>query len=242
MVDLHPSSPGLPEGHPWKEFPRWRMALHTLFGVMLLGLMGGLLTGLSALPNVSGYMGFLRFGSLAFGGCFAVFCAILAAIFGPWLRKFYPFTQALLFGGIATLSASLLVVLLSILESLIRASTLSEPSIIPPLDGAFLVILILGFPSFLAASIGYAFAVWSPTRRGRTVFWALLAVTTSVVATLFVLHKMFPENHYIGWDRTPQSQSMDVGPESLEVRPGVCGIVDGSGTYVEFPCDGLPFE
>lgn len=242
MVDLHQTLPGLPESHPWLHYPRWRMALHTFLGVLLTSMIGGLFAGISALPSVSGYMNILLIGAIGFGGYFAGFCAILAAVFGPRLRRYYPFSQALLFGGISTSLGFLTLLLVSVIDAAIRSFIHGEETMFDPLQGPFLLLFIFGLPAFLVASIGFALAVWSPTHRGTKVFWPLLGILGAIVVTLFVLHAMNPDYEYIGGDRATQNHGMSDGSHSREVRPGVCATHAGDGSYVEYPCDGLPYD
>jgi len=113
---------------------------------------------------------------------FPLFCAVLAAVFGPWLRRYYPFSQSLLFGAIALAAVTVLLAIASVVARIVREPCPPATLCAGPFDGVFWVLVFYGFPAFLGACIGFGLAIWSPTRRGRRAFWWLLAGATAVFA------------------------------------------------------------
>lgn len=180
MVDLHQGEPGLPDGHPWKSFSRGQMAWRAFCGVSFAGLTGtllfGLLPGGVGSPSAVGVLFGLGIPSLA---------AALAAAFGLWLRRYYPFSQALLFGGLMLVSVVLLATLLSLLEWAARRPCPADTLCAGPIDGALFALFLLGFPAFLSACIGFGTAIWAATSRGSKVFWPFFSVVAlACIATL----------------------------------------------------------
>lgn len=76
------------------------MAWLTMLGVSMVGMIGCLLAGIVTLG--SGHLN-LAFSGVAVVLCIflPILCGVLIAVFGPWLRRFFPFSQALLFGALA---------------------------------------------------------------------------------------------------------------------------------------------
>lgn len=161
MVDLHQPEPGLPAGHRWLSLTRWGMAWRTGTAV---GIAGMLVFGAMVLLNALGN------GSAPFAGSLlgwktalarAVAAALLAAALGPWLRRFYPFSQALMFGA---LYVAAWFVALEIWGGLIDsyvASVKHEQPWTPQFGLGMIVTLLFGIPNLLGASIGYGTAIWA---------------------------------------------------------------------------------
>lgn len=239
VMNSRPGELRLPTGHPWLTYPRWRMASHTLLGVLLAGMIGGLAAGLPELPDTARYVKSVLVGAVGFGAVLGAICAGIVAAFGPWLRRFHPFVQCLLMGAMAV--AALLILLLGVASIDAAKHGFSQNGYLwsNPFVGVPLLAVYFGFPTFLAGSIGYAFAVWSPTRRGARVFWPVLGGALAVTVTLAVLLG-------IGLITSPQvvndlNQNETRGPllygqQATDVRPGVCASIDGKGDYVEFDC------
>ena len=101
MVDLRPGESALPEGHPWNSYPRWRIALHALLGVTLAGMLIGMAVGISALPDLAGYVNIVLIGATVFGAALGLICALIAAVLSSRLRGWYPYSQSLPMGAIA---------------------------------------------------------------------------------------------------------------------------------------------
>lgn len=224
MIDESELVPGLELGHPWIEFSRWRMAWLTALGVSVVGMVGCILAGIATLGNGRPT---LAFGGVAFILCLIVpiLCGVLVAMFGPWLCRFFPFSQALLFGGMALATLGVLAFLVSLVEWLVRSPC--EPNtycagVGDKVASAFFFLFVIGLPTFLAAAIGFALAQWSPTQRGTKVFWPLFAGTLLVYMTTFVL-------------ATLGAFASQTEPESSMS----CGFADAQGNYSEMPCGEL---
>lgn len=177
MVDLHQGEPGLPDGHPWKNYSRWQMAWRAFCGVSFAGMAGALLSGL--LP---GGVGSPSVAGALFGLGIPILAAVLAAAFGVWLRRYFPFSQALLFGGLTLVLVLLIASLLSLWEWIVRGPCAADTLCSGPFDGALYALFLLGFPGFLSACIGYGVAIWAATSRGSKVFWPFF----SVIALAFI--------------------------------------------------------
>lgn len=188
MVDLHQVEPGLPDGNPWKTFSRWQMAWHTFLAVALTGMIGIMLFAL--VTDLSGSRSILATAvPYLFALVIPLICAVLAIVIGPWLRRYYPFSQSLLFGGFAVVAVAAVVTIVSVWEWVSRGPCPPDTLCSEPLDGLFWVMVLYGLPLFLVTSIGFGLAVWSPTRKGIKVFWPLLgAVVVIFVAVLVVKH------------------------------------------------------
>jgi len=168
MVDLHQTEPGLPEGHPWLAFSRWDMAWRA--GLAVGVVTASVLVALNLFvygtsegePPNSGLMQSLCFALIA-----SASAGILAALLGSRLRRYYPFTQALLFGGLVVAAMLVLALVLGIVEDLGRvceSNTLCTPQTVA-LPSYFA--LLFGFPVFLAAAVGYGVAIWASHRLRR---------------------------------------------------------------------------
>lgn len=177
MVDLHQKEPGLAEGHPWLRLSRWSMCWRVTLSSAVVGMLGVLVLGLIGLADsnhvniVSGATGAL-FGlipSPIFGG--------LAAILGPWLRRFFPFSQGIVFGFLGSVACALA---LLVLDGIGSAMKPCPPSMgcFPPLSGALLIVMFAGLPLAVMAGVGLTTAIHvSNSRRRSKIFIALLAAT-----------------------------------------------------------------
>ena len=166
MVDLHQTEPGLPPDHPWLLLSRWGIAWRSALGAIVAGLCVVLVITLFGLLGDSP-MPQTTLNLVWFGIPQLLVMIATAAVLGPWLRRFYPFGQALLFSGIALAAAFVLAILVEAANRLLDPSTGGV--------GVFLVLFFAGFPYFLTGAIGYGLAIWSVTPHGRRVFWTLLA-------------------------------------------------------------------
>lgn len=185
MVDLHQVEPGLPEGHPWKTYSRWQMAWHVFLGVSLVGMAMTLVMALNGMG--SGNLNIVEsFIPYVFACAIPLIYAVLAWVFGPWLARYYPFTQSLIFGGIAAAAVTLISAFLSVWDWIASGPCPPDTLCGEPFDDAMWVLLLFGFPAFLSACIGFGLALWSPTRRGNKVFWPLLAGVAAVFVAVLV--------------------------------------------------------
>lgn len=186
MVDLHQLEPGLPDGHPWKTYSRWSMAWRTFLGLSLVGMIGTMCFALVTLGN--GSLNLMEsFMPYIFSLFLPLICAATAAVVGPRLTRYFPFSQSLLFGGIAVVVVTLVFAIISIWESTVRGPCDPDTLCNTPSDGALWLLLVFGLPVFLNASIGYGVSVWFPTRRGRKVFWPLLIGVIVVFSASLVI-------------------------------------------------------
>lgn len=170
MVDLHQAEPGLPEGHPWLAFSRWQMAWRSFLGVSLVGMVGTLF--FSAITAGNGGLNLIESAMpFIFAMVLPLIAAVLASAFGQRLKRYYPFSQSLLFAAITVVAVVVLTAVLSVWDSLVRGPCPADTLCSAPLDGAFWVIFLLGFPVFLSSCVGYGLAIWASTKRGTRVFW-----------------------------------------------------------------------
>lgn len=185
MVDLHQVEPGLPDGHPWKTYSRWQMAWHTFLGVSLVGMIGTLLFALVSAG--SGSLSIVEtFLPYVFALMLPLICAVLASAFGPWLIRYFPFSQSLLFGGLAVAGVTVVLAVFSVWEWIAQGPCPSDTLCSTPVDDAIWGVLFFGVPMFPVASIGYGLSVWSPTRLGTKVFWPLLGGVAVIFVTVLV--------------------------------------------------------
>lgn len=175
MVDLHQTEPGLPEGHPWQTLPRMHMAWRTGFSVALVG-MAGVVASAFVTMGASGANLIGTAGSYIFAAVIPTLCAVLAAILGPWLKRYYPFSQVLIFGFLAVTAVVVMTAVASIVAWFLSGPCEPNTYCGSPIDGMYWAVMLLALPTFLEASVGYGLAIWSPTRRGVRAFWPLFAV------------------------------------------------------------------
>ncbi|MHA3724654.1 hypothetical protein ACXR2T_12330 [Leucobacter sp. HY1910] len=189
MVDLHQVEPGLPDGHPWKTSSRWHMAWRTFGGVSLVGMAGTLFFSLITAGN-----GSLNIIETLFPYVFAavvpLICAMLVVVLGPWLKRYYPFSQSLLMGGFAVLAVFVASAIASVWESINQGPCPADTMCASPLDGMFWVGILYGLPVFLSACVGFGISIWSLTRRGRKVFLPLWGALLAALATVLVVMAM----------------------------------------------------
>ena len=189
MVDLHQVEPGLPDGHPWKTSSRWQMTWRTFMGVSLAGTAGTLFFSLISAGN----------GSLnviqtclpyIFAAVVPLICAVLVIVLGPWLKRYYPFSQSLLMGGFAVVGVFVVSAIVSIWEWITQGPCPADTMCGTPLDGMFWVGILLGFPVFLSACVGFCVSIWSATPRGRRVVLPLWGLLLAISATVLVVMAM----------------------------------------------------
>lgn len=161
------------------------MAWRVFFGVSLTGMVCTLIIALtSAGDGARSVMGSLL--PYVFAVVFPVMCSLIASVAGPWLTRFFPFSQSLLFGGLGVTAVAVLSTIISVWEWAARGPCPSDTLCGGPLDGMLWIVMLFGLPAFLSACIGFGFSIWSPTRRGRKVFWLLWGVVLSVFAAVLL--------------------------------------------------------
>lgn len=185
MVDPQELEPGLSEGHPWKSASRWQIAWRVFFGTSLVGMVGMLLFALTDLWGDSSHLMASLFPYM-FGVLAPAIFALVAAGVGPWLKRFFPFTQALLFGGISVLAMIVLFAMLALWDTVTQASCAPDAECYAPFEGMVWAVMLFSFPVFLCGAIGYGFALWSPTRSGKRVFWWIWGLVAFVFGFLLV--------------------------------------------------------
>lgn len=213
----------MPAGHPWLACSRWHLAWRVAIATCATGfvvLLGWLLTvgGPAMIPE--GVMA----ASFFAGILVPVVCALLTALIGPWLRRWYPFSQALMFGGI-TIAACTVVAFGGALVETLQYTCEPDTLCSPPLASLPLFWIIFALPLFLQSVCGYGLAIWGSTRRGARVFWPVFGLAFALWVTLVVCISM-------GVIASPAQQLEPVGP--------VCGYADASGRYIEVACDSRP--
>lgn len=158
MVDLHQSEPGLAEGHPWLELGRWGMAWRS---ALACAVAGAAITGVLVLLGLLGNDppgGIAASNGLLLAGVVPLAAAASAAVFGPWLRRYYPFSQGLLFGGLTVAVLGLVVTVWGLVD-VIGTTCPPDELCAGPLDPAFLLLFLFGLPAFLTACAGYQLAI-----------------------------------------------------------------------------------
>lgn len=111
----------------------------------------------------------------------------MTAVLGPWLSRYYPFSQSLLVGGFVVVAVAVVSGMLSVAESFLSGPCPPETVCSAPFDGAFWLLGFFALPTFLSASIGFGVAIWSPTERGRSVFTPAIIALSAVFVTVLVL-------------------------------------------------------
>lgn len=186
MVDLHQTEPGLPDGHPWLSYSRLHMAWRVFLGAAAAAMVGTLFFGLSTSgqgrPTVLN--GFLP---VLYVGIVPLFCAVLIAIFGPWLRRLYPFSQGLIFGALACAAGTLVTAMLSLWEWIASGPCDPNTYCAGPFDSMIWAAMLLGVPMFLTAAIGLGLAIWSVTSKGARKFWPGFAIVCAFFVTAVVI-------------------------------------------------------
>lgn len=193
MVDLHPNSPGLDEEHRWASVGRWGMAWRVALSSLLVGMLGMMLLGLI---DLSGHLATPELFSQPFVRAFAVAPApvfgALAAGVGPWLRRFFPFTQGLFFGVAGAFSVAVLACVLMFAGTLLFGQCTPSNDCFAPQQIIGMVVLVMmfaGLPLVLMAGLGLGIAIAvSNGRRARLIFWPMLVT----VAIAFVLSGVLP--------------------------------------------------
>ncbi len=179
MVDLHQGAPALPETHPWMSYSRWGTAWRAWLGVVVTAMIGSVAGSLV----ISGGPNPMLMYAVTLVGILPVICGALAAVFGPWLRRFYPFSQSLIFAGITTGAVWILLATVSVAESILRGPCPPDVLCSDPLGGLYWGVILFGLPAFLFPCVGFGLAIWAPTRRGQKWFWPVAAGAIVVFGT-----------------------------------------------------------
>ena len=161
----------------------WRVTLSSA----VVGMLGTLLLGLFELAGSSQVNMFYGITSVLFGLGPAPLFGMLAAATGPRLKRYFPFSQGILFGlmGAATCGVVFLVI-----DGLIAALNPcpANGGCIEPLSVALIVTMFAGFPLTLMAGVGLTTAIHvSNSRRRARIFFALLVATSLLFFTVQAL-------------------------------------------------------
>ncbi|RGE22426.1 hypothetical protein [Leucobacter sp. wl10] len=185
MVDLHQTVPGMPEGHPWLALSRWGIAWRTLLSSVLVGATAAPISLL-----VIWGPALLAGRTLVYGLAFiAPIPAVLGALswaIGPWLKRYFPFSQMLIFGFLG-LAAVALLAFAWLLISSIGYTCSPDDYCAPPLMDFFWFWILFALPVFLQSAIAYPLAIWASTRRGGKMLWPLLAAAIAVIVAVGLL-------------------------------------------------------
>lgn len=173
MVDLHQTLPAFPEGHPWPELGRWGMAWRAAFAVLAATMLGLLAMSAADQHGSTGFLGGTGWVTL---GIVPALAGALTLWLGPWLRRYYPFSQGLIFGAIAAAGVALLIVALTAVDAVVTGS-----------GSALVLLLFLSPPVFLACAVAYPMAIWSTTTAGAKVCWPILGLAIAGYTTAAVL-------------------------------------------------------
>lgn len=223
MVDLHPSEPGLPEGHGWVRVSRWGMFWRVTLASLLVGMLGALLLGLLDFGNAQGVSPFHESLGLMFGVFPAPLFGALAALVGPSLRRFFPFTQGILFGLLGVVVCGIALALTLLVSDFLQGCAVGAFCFDPRQTVWVLPILMFaGLPLAIMAGAGLGTAIlFSNSRRAARSFFVILTVTALVFVTVQLLSGS-------------QSRS---GSGVVAEDPGpVCVAFDSEGNEVEIPC------
>lgn len=187
MVDLHQTEPGLRADHPWLALSRWGIAWRSSLALLAVTMLGLAVLGLAFAEDQillrtflgpAGQMTLLVTPTLG---------AILAFALGPWLRRYYPFGQALLFGGINAAVTFVLTLGWGVVEAILEPCEPETAACGNSIGWASVFAMFYCPPAFLACAAAYPLAIWATTRRGSRVFWPVLAAATVLFVTLWLL-------------------------------------------------------
>lgn len=219
MVDLQQREPGLAAGHAWLNLSRWGMCWRATLTSALVGMLGVILLGVVGLADPNSTNIFLGSTGVFFGVLPAPVFGGLTALFGPWLRRFFPVTQGLLFGLIGAGACAVAMLIIDGIDSALRPC---PPTIgcFAPFTGALLVTMFAGLPLAVMAGVGLGLAIYiSNNPRGAKFFRMLLVITVLVFAIIQTV-SLLPS--------TP-------GPR-IEEPPGPMCSLTRNGEYIETPC------
>lgn len=193
----------------------WRVALSTAF----VGILGALLLGALELADTARATTFLGPAAIFFGLFPAPLFGVLASLFGPWLKRFFLFSQGLLFGLIGAAGCVVALLIIDAVNSILHPCP-PDMGCFAPLTGALAVSLYAGVPFAIMAGVGYGIAIRvSNSRRAARIFVILLAVAVPAFVAAIILAPLRP---------VP-------APTIEEPPPPVCEVsVDGR--LVEVPC------
>lgn len=211
-TELHPrTTPGLSGDSAWGSLTRWGTAWRATVAFSLLGLAGVLALTLDSLIKRERV-------SLIEVPLGVIFPIIMPALMGllalglsGLLRRFYPFTQALLFGGSSCVLAFLL---WTGAAALVGAQDF----------GLMMFPALFGLPISLMGCVGYLLAIWFSTRRGARIIWPIFGVLLAVFVTLSAL----------AWAGVFTTRP--VSNEESEQGSPHCERFTATGDAIEIPC------
>lgn len=229
--------PGLPEHHPWLRFGRWEIVRRSFFAMLLVGSVAG------ALLTLVDLLGFLTAGAMyhpLFMLTIAMVGAGSAAMIGPAVRHFFPFSQAILIG---VLSAGLAV------ASLLTFGAASElgvrrcfidgscPSVGSVALAAMISLWLFGLPVFAVTLLGYELAIWvAGGGMVARLFWPVFGAMLAIYVTFWLLAQM----GVIGaapWEQVPSPPgSGEPGSDYLPGDGQLCEMIQLDGSVRIVPC------
>lgn len=231
MVDLHPTQPAMPEGHPWLGLSRWSLTWRVwLTGAAVTALLVLLFTAMSLSQRTSvslievplGWGSVLLVPALVF--------AVITALLGRWLRRFNSFTQSLIFGALCAVSAWLLVLIVDLVTALVRECPPNTYCSQPGEATIWITYLYLG-PMFLIAVVSYGLAIWS-SRGG--VRQRVIGVCAGVILAVFIALSIAAATG--NFSTAPPPGTGAVGHDGERLPAGMCPDYDATGNPVTVPC------
>lgn len=219
MVDLHQTEPGLPDGHAWLTLSRWSMCWRVTITTAVAGMLGALLIGLFGLADPNQANIFFGVSGIFFGLLPAPIFGGLAALLGPWLNRYFPVSQGLLFGFIGACACAIAMLVVDGIESMLHPCP-PTMGCFAPFTSALFVAMFAGVPLAIMAGVGLTIALHiSNNRRGAKVFTVVLIVTTLVFTAVQISGLLRPTSG-----------------ARFEEPPGpVCEILR-NGESIEVPC------
>lgn len=249
MVDLYPSGPGMPAGHRWLDLSRWQMAWRVAVWSAFVGMLGVLLLGLIGFGG-NGPNFFLTSASWRLGLLPSLIFGALTAVLGPWLRRFFPFTQGIVFGLLGAAAAGVVLAGFALLDETSRCMTagFADGSCWGSLIFVPFVLMFAGLPLAMMAGAGLGIAILTAnSRRARRIcagLFALVALVFGAVQLLLALGVIDPfsgveQPVVVEGPNGPVQQRTMLGHDGEPLEPGMCADYDASGAPIIVPC-GLP--
>ncbi len=231
------SGPGLPERHPWPRLRRWGIVRRAFFAMVLVGSVAG------ALLTAADVLGFLPAGAMnhpLFVLTIAAFGAGSAAVIGPAVRQFFPFSQAILIGMLSVGLAMAFMLALSFSVELLWRRCIENESCASVGTIGIAVILLLwlyGLPVFAVTLLGYELAIWmAGGGKAARLFWPVFAAVLAVYVTFWALVQL----GVIGtapWEQVPSLPGSD--EFGTGYPPGdrqLCEMIQSDGSVRIVPC------
>lgn len=219
MADLQRREPGTSGSRAWLGISRWGMCWRVTVASAFAGMLGALLLGLIGLLDSNSANIFFGLAGVFFGLLPAPIFGGLAALIGPWLSRFLPVSQGLLFGAIGVVVCAVLLMIIDGIDSALRPCP-PTMGCFAPFTSAMWVLVFAGIPLTIMSGVGWGLATYISISRRRTrIFSAVLMLTVIVFASAQISGLLRP-----------------LPDPRFEEPPGpVCGVIR-NGEHVEVPC------